>query len=108
MERQRTTKLEALVHRYKSVKPVMQQVEGTIAGTDTCASPMLAEFYGYWERRFYNAVTKMILASMATFEALLNAGAAPAGSGAPAYKRSPLCRVKASYASPDVILSPGQ
>jgi dynein heavy chain, axonemal len=106
IDRQRATRLEALVAKYKSVKPVMQQIEGIIAGTDTCASPALAEFYRYWERRFYNAVTRMILTSMATLEALLNAVAPPAGSGVAPYRRSPLCRIRASYAAPDFVLSP--
>ena len=106
IDRQRAARLDTLVRKHKSIKPVMQQIEGIIAGTDTCASPALAEFYRYWERRFYNAITHMILSSMATFEALLNAVSPPVGSGVAPYKRAPLCRVKASYAAPDFILSP--
>ncbi|RYY38146.1 hypothetical protein EON62_00630, partial [archaeon] len=108
LERQRHARLETLVHKYKSVRPVMQQIEGLIAGTDTCASPALAEFYRYWERRFFNAITKLIIASMITFQALLNFVHVPApgsASSAP-IRRAPLCRVRATYSPPDVVLSP--
>jgi dynein heavy chain len=112
IEKQRTAKLESLVHKYKSVRPVMQQIEGLIAGTDSCASPALAEFYRYWERRFFNAITKMIISSMVTFQALLNFVPVPSLAAkdghhaASLLRRPPLIRVKASYIAPDVILSP--
>ena len=71
MEAQRASAVGHLVARYRSVRPVMLQVEGHIAGTDTAASPALAEFYRFWERKFYNAITTMVLRSLATLQALL-------------------------------------
>jgi dynein heavy chain len=114
VEKARTGRLEGLVHRYASTRAVMQQVEGLIAGTDTCVSPVLAEFYRYWERRFYNAITRMTLTSMATFQALLNSATLPPGAAAAVaaahggvLPRFPaLVRVRATYSAPDVVLSP--
>jgi len=105
IERYRTARLDALVHKYRSVKPVMQQIEGLIASTDTCASPALAEFYRFWERKFFNAIVRCIVASILSFQALLNLVHTTGGAftGPP---RPPLCRMKASLASPEVILSP--
>ena len=112
LERTRTARLDALVRKYRAVRPVMKQIEGLIAGTDTMASPRLAEFYRFWERRFYNAISRLIITSLATFEALLNAVTPPPGAvqqapgAAPAHRRAPLCRVRASFTGTDVTLSP--
>lgn len=59
IERQRSERLSTLVAKYRGIKPIMQQIEGNICGTDTCAAPALAEFYRYWERRFFNAISKV-------------------------------------------------
>lgn len=107
IERQRAERLSALVTKYRGIKPIMQQVEGAVCGTDTCAAPALAEFYRYWERRFFNAISKMVLSSIVTFQALLNLATVPPGFGLQ-YKRTPLCRIKATFSAPDVVLSPDQ
>jgi dynein heavy chain, axonemal len=59
------------------------QVEEVVAGTNTGMSPALGGFYHYWEKRIFNALTTMIISSMAALHALLQ----------PAGQRPPLCEV---------------
>ena len=86
------------------------QVEGSICQTNTSSAPELAEFYRYWERRFFNAITMMIITSMATLHALLNTqsrgSADGSGDGAPVSRRTPLCQVKVTYNSPEALITP--
>ena len=107
IERQCASTLRSLVTRYASVRPIFKQIEGMIAGTDSAASPLLAEFYTYWERRFYNSITTMTLSSMATFEGLLNTISLPDGVSASQIARPALIRVRALFQPPpEVVLSP--
>ena len=103
-EKLRSQRLEELVEAYGGVTEIMQQVERFIAETDTCAAPELAEWYRYWEGRFYNAIAKMILASFASFQSLLNLSLD--GSGRPYQRKVPLLRVQVDYSPPDVVLVP--
>jgi dynein heavy chain len=95
LERYRLETLRGLLGRYASVKPVMLQVESLIAGTSTCASPRLAEFYRYWERRLYNALTSMILQSLVAVSVLFNLCKPPEGMALPPDR--PLIRVRAAF-----------
>jgi dynein heavy chain len=107
LEKYRSSTLRALVERYYSVKPVMLQIEGLVAGTDTCASPRLAEFYRYWERRFYNALVRMTVQSMTALQGLLDFARAPGGGSAPEATRAPLVRCAAFFQPvPEVSFSP--
>ena len=106
IESQRTSLLDGLLAKYRTVRPIMMQLEGVVAGSATGTSPVLAEFYRYWECRFFNSITQMILASMVAFQALLNVGLTLPPEAAPPPTRPPLIRVKATFAAPDVVLSP--
>ena len=102
------------MHKYKSIQSIMQQVEGSICQTNTSAAPELAEFYRYWERRFFNAITLMIITSMATLHALLNVNVTgrPAITATgdhdapPPARRTPLCQVKVTYNAPEIVITP--
>eukprot|EP00644_Phytophthora_capsici_P007267 jgi/Phyca11/16825/fgenesh1_pg.PHYCAscaffold_22_\ len=67
-----TERIEELVQSYRSIGPLLIKVEEIVAGVNTGTSPKMSTYYMYWERRIFNAITKMIIASMTTFQALLN------------------------------------
>ncbi|CAJ1332260.1 unnamed protein product [Effrenium voratum] len=85
-ERHRLSQLEDLVKKYDSIGPFLVKIEETTAGTKTGMAPSMAEYYHYWERRIFNAITTMLLRGMSTFQTLFSAGER---------KRPPLLRVKA-------------
>lgn len=71
------------------------QVEEVVAGTNTGMSLSLAGYYHYWEKCIFNAITKCIISSMATFLALLQSK-----------DRPPLCEVKANLNGKDLVVTP--
>lgn len=71
------------------------QVEEVVAGTNTGMSLALAGYYHYWEKCIFNAITKCIISSMATFLALLQSK-----------DRPPLCEVKANLNGKDLVVTP--
>lgn len=66
-----------------------------MAGTNTGMSLALAGYYHYWEKCIFNAITKCIISSMATFLALLQSK-----------DRPPLCEVKATLNGKDLVVTP--
>ena len=76
-------------------------MESLVAGTGTCNSPLLAEYYEYWEKRIYNAITVMIVRGMASLKSLFQVQ-----KNAYNDKVLPFCEVKATMAGKDIVLNP--
>jgi dynein heavy chain len=96
VEKRRNERLDALVHDYQTIgESFLMKVEEVVAKTATGYSPVLAVYYHYWERAIYNAVTKMILRSMATFMGLLQCKEGP-----------PLFKVLVSLNGKELMISP--
>ncbi|CAE8670802.1 unnamed protein product [Polarella glacialis] len=85
-ERHRVAQLEDLVKKYDSIGPFLVKIEETTASSKTGMAPSMMEYYQYWERRIFNAITTMLLRGMSTFQTLFSAGER---------MRPPLLRVKA-------------
>ncbi|KAF0719904.1 Aste57867_701 [Aphanomyces stellatus] len=106
MERNRMTRIDELVQNYRSIGPLLIKVEEVVAGVNTGSSPKLATYYMYWERRIFNAITKMIIGSMTTFQALLNVHQKDLSKADQKLKRPPLCKIKATMNSKDIVVTP--
>eukprot|EP00947_MAST-08B_sp_MAST-8B-sp1_P000067 g67.t1 len=108
VEKNRISRLSKVVDRYASIGPHLQKVEEIVAGTNTGSSPLLAEYYLYWERRVFNAITTMIMTSMAIFQGLLNIYHPKGRQGGTSGRavKPPICVIKASMNAPDVHVSP--
>jgi len=110
----RVETLRALTGRYASMRPIMLQIESLIAGTNTCASPRLAELYRYWERRLYNSLTTMVFQSLVAASVLFNLTTERLPEGCPVAAlppNRPLVRVRAMFNAasvpyPEVQYSP--
>ena len=92
-ERHRLAQLDDLVKKYDSIGPFLVKIEETTAGTKTGMAPSMAEYYHYWERQIFNAITTMLLRGMSTFQTLFSAGER---------KRPPLLRVKADCSGAEI------
>ena len=96
VDKRRTERLDALVHDYQTIgESFLMKVEEVVAKTATGFSPVLAVYYHYWERCIYNAITKMIIRSMATFMGMLQCKEGP-----------PLFKVLVSLNGKDLMISP--
>ena len=60
----------------------------------TAWSPDLAQYYGYWEGRVFDALNKMVLRGMTTLLSMLTEGA------------KPLFRISANLVHPEIVLQP--
>ncbi|KAL8020331.1 putative AAA+ ATPase domain, dynein heavy chain region D6 P-loop domain-containing protein [Plasmopara halstedii] len=111
VERNRMQRLDDLVQSYRSIGPLLIKVEEIVAGVNTGTSPAMSTYYMYWERRVFNAITKMIIASMTTLQALLNIHTKDMNNaslvmGEAKFKRPPLCKVKATMHGKEIIVTP--
>ncbi|GMH67856.1 hypothetical protein TrLO_g3024 [Triparma laevis f. longispina] len=95
LEAKRVSILEVLGQKYHSIKPLLQKVEMIVADSDKGQAPQLASYYKYWEKRVFNAVTTMVVKSMATFLGLVQSKSS-----------SPICQVKVSLNGKDLVVSP--
>lgn len=70
---------------------------------------MLKQYYRYWERRIYNAIVRMTVASIVTFQGLLNIDVLAKVAGADGEKlgrRRPLVLVNVTHNLPHLVVSP--
>ena len=96
LEAKRIQRVEGLAQRYRDMNQLLIKIEEVAVGTNTGTSAILKGYYHYWEKRIFNAITKMVVTSMATLLAVLEAEA----------RSAPLCVVKATLNGKDVVLSP--
>ncbi len=96
VEKRRNERLDALAHDYKTIgESFLMKVEEVVAKTATGCSPMLAVYYHYWERCLYNAITQMVISSMAAFIGLLQCKDGP-----------PLFKLLVSLNGKELLISP--
>ena len=101
IEKKRTTRLEELVNKYKSIGPLLLKVEGIVAQTGSSMSPSLSGYYVYWERKIFNAITKMTIDAMTATQDLLCMDL-----GKHKGSDKPLCVLHAHLNGSDIALSP--
>lgn len=53
--------VDELQTKYESVTSYIIKIEEIIEGTMTGASESMAEYYNYWERRIFNAISTMLI-----------------------------------------------
>lgn len=60
----RTERVQSLVHKYRSIKPLLLKIEMIVEESDSGASPSLGKLYSYWEKRIYNALVTIVIRSL--------------------------------------------
>ena len=94
LEKTRNEETERLLHKYRTIAPLLGKMEELVIGTNTGKSPDLAQYYGYWEGRVFDALNKMVLRGMTTLLSMLTEGA------------KPLFRISANLVNPEIVLQP--
>lgn len=59
IEQERVKDLEILARKYRAIGPLLTKMEGLVVHTNTGRSPKLARYYAFWERKVYEALTKV-------------------------------------------------
>lgn len=93
MERERGKDFEILARKYRAIGPLLTKMEGLVVHTDSGRSPKLSAYYSYWEKKVYDALTKLIMSNLRRFEVALRTS-------------KPLFQVETLLAAPDVVLHP--
>ncbi|XP_078467787.1 dynein axonemal heavy chain 10-like [Lampetra planeri] len=93
MECERQRDVELLLREVQAIGPLLVKVEGLVAFTSTGRSPQLANYYTYWERRIYDALTSMVLRNLNNCNSNLQS-------------EKPLFIVHTIPSSPNVVLQP--
>jgi len=85
--------LGELVKDYQNIgETYLRQIESTIYDSDTLGCEEMCLYYQYWERRIFNAITKMIIRALAANKAL--------------WKGRPLIKMTANYLYPEMSYHP--
>eukprot|EP01040_Poterioochromonas_malhamensis_P005875 gene5875-6317_t len=96
VEKRRNERLDSLVHDYKTIgESFLIKIEEVVAKTASGGSPVLAVYYHYWERCLYNAITQMIISSMAAYIGMLQCKEGP-----------PLFKLNVSLNGKELLISP--
>lgn len=51
--------LEELATQYQGIGPLLTKMEGLVVNTNTGRSPKMAKYFLYWERKVFDALTKV-------------------------------------------------
>ena len=95
VEATRTARLNDLQQQYKSIEPLLKKVEEVVASTATSSSPLLANYYRYWEKRLCNAIVVMVSTSLTVFREMLTHPDC-----------APFCRAACLLGGRDVVVTP--
>jgi dynein heavy chain len=95
-ESHRVSRLESLVHEYISIgDSFLMKIEEIVTHSATGANPVMAGYYHYWEVCLYNAITQMIVRSMAALLGFIQCKDGP-----------PLFKVLVTLHGKDFVVSP--
>ncbi|KAL5017096.1 hypothetical protein ScPMuIL_006685 [Solemya velum] len=93
IEKERAKDFEIMSRKYRAVGPLLTKMEGLVAHTNTGKSPKLSQYYSYWEKKVYNALTKLVQNNLKQFELALRTDIQ-------------LFQVETLLAAPDVVIHP--
>ncbi|KAF4710897.1 Dynein heavy chain 10, axonemal, partial [Perkinsus olseni] len=97
-ETHRLSEVEKLVDQYEAIGPFLIKIEETTAGTKSGAAESMREYYAYWERKFFNAITTALVRGLSTFQVLLTSTAAASN------QRPPLIKIRSEFNPPEVVV----
>ncbi|XP_069922194.1 dynein axonemal heavy chain 10 isoform X1 [Oryctolagus cuniculus] len=93
IERERAKDVEHMVRWYLAIGPLLTKVEGLVVHTNTGKAPKLAAYYEYWESKIYEALTKLVLRNLQSFNSLILGNV-------------PLFQTETILTAPEIILHP--
>jgi dynein heavy chain len=88
--------LDSIVVKYLSIGPLLIKMESLVANSNTGKSAVMKEYYLFWERRVFMALSHMVASNLKYFESLLSNKAGKNASKVKMVRNVPLFRVTAS------------
>ncbi|XP_066546047.1 dynein axonemal heavy chain 10 [Amia ocellicauda] len=93
IERERIKDVNLLCRKYTAIGPLLTKMEGLIIQTNTGRDKRMAQYYAYWERKVYDALTNMVLRNIQAFNTALTGNV-------------PLFQIEPILSAPDIVLHP--
>jgi len=94
VERLRTNSVERLARKYQSIGPLLTKVGVNVVGAGAARSPLMQEYYSYWERRLFRSLTAMVVNNLTRLTRMMKT------------VQLPIFSVDVCLSAPDVVLSP--
>ncbi|TPX37396.1 hypothetical protein SeMB42_g06902, partial [Synchytrium endobioticum] len=108
--RHRATTLTAIITKYKSIGPLLIKMESLVAGSNSGRSKALKDYYAFWERRIFVALTAMVYNNITCLQTMLRREPKKSVKGSKANAaptaKPPLFKVQASLSAPEIVVSP--
>ncbi|KAL8575820.1 hypothetical protein ACOMHN_014825 [Nucella lapillus] len=82
-----------LATKFHAIGPQVTKIEGLVVNTNTGRSAIMREYFLYWEKKVFDALTKLILVNLNKMNKAVTA-------------EKPLFQIDALLAVPDIILNP--
>lgn len=61
MENERLKDVNLLSRKYNAIHPLLTKMESLIMQTNTGKAKRMAQYYAYWEKKIFDALTKMVV-----------------------------------------------
>lgn len=111
INKRRISSLDAIVQKYKSIGPLLIKLESLVAGSNTGKSKMLKDYYSYWEKRIFTALSYLVINNLQYMDSLLTANSSKRPKIKTAFTTArartlPLFQISASLSVPDIVVSP--
>ena len=101
IEKKRLECVDEMLHKYRTIAPLLGKVEEAVSGTNTGRSTQLKAYYSYWERRIFEALNTMVIQGMITFNKMLSSRSSRAENC-----KLPLFKINAQLSAADIIVQP--
>ena len=98
IENHRVNVVTELFKKYTEITDNLLSIEEITLNSKTKAAPEMVKYYGYWEKRIFNAITTMVIRGLLSLKALFTKRD----------DRPPLFRVSTSYNHPKITYHPSQ
>ncbi|XP_036382121.1 dynein heavy chain 10, axonemal [Megalops cyprinoides] len=93
IESERAKDVNLLSRKYTAISPLLTKMESLIMHTNTGKAKRMTYYYAYWEKKVFDALIKMVVRNIQTFNAALMGNV-------------PLFRIETILSVPDIILNP--
>jgi dynein heavy chain, axonemal len=101
----RITVLDGLVVNYNSIGPLLMKTESLVASSNSGSSKTLKEYYSFWERKIFHAITYMVTNNLSILEGFLSFGS-KRKTNTKTTRVVPLFKVNAILSVPEILISP--
>ncbi|KAL7749213.1 hypothetical protein RI367_005365 [Sorochytrium milnesiophthora] len=104
--RTRTTVIEGLVQKHRSISPLLIKIESLVAGTNTGRSPQLRSYYEFVERKVFFSLNQMLVNNLVYLASLMNLSMRKSKKKIIKTRKEPMFRVSANLSPPEIVISP--